>query len=406
MAKIKLLIITAYFPPIASVASQRLFSFVKYLPSNDYEIKVIAHSDKPVEAPALPGVNYEVFYLPNPTVFKRAQFDDSPPFIIHKARAIYNRSIALIGVRSLKAWEIVAIKQANKLITDWQPDLILGSFPPAEVANTALILAKQNKIKLITDLRDGITTNSELGFVQRKRLKDLETRIANYSDIVLSVSAPILFSFNQEHNFKGNLHEVRNGFDFNHEPNDHFNSTFTIAYGGTFYGHRMPNFFFEALILLLNEQKISDFKINFLGVGHNFPIPDKLKPYIQVVEKLSYIQSVESFKHSDALLLIIGKSKFKGVYTGKLFDYLGSLKPIIALVDKEDVAAQLIKECNAGFIADSENIEEIKSAILHAYETWRTKTTLPYNVDLIMQHHRRAQAARLDKHIKKILNRE
>lgn len=406
MAKIKLIIITAYFPPIASVASQRLFSFVKYLPSSDYEIKVIAHSDKPVEAPVILGVNYEVFYLPNPTVFKRAQFDDSPPFIIHKVRAIYNRSIALIGVHSLIAWEKLAIKQAIKLFTDWKPDLILGSFPPAEVVNTALILAKQNKIKLITDLRDGITTNSELGFVQRKRLKDLETRIAENSDIVLSVSAPILTSFNQKHNFKGNLYEVRNGFDFDHEPNDHFNSTFTISYGGTFYGRRMPNFFFEAIISLLNEQKIKEFKINLLGVGHNFPIPDQLKPHIQVFEKITYTQSIEFFKNADALLLIIGKSKFKGVYTGKLFDYLGSSKPIIALVDIGDVAAKLINDCHAGFVADSDNVNEIKVAIMKAYDLWKTKSTLPYNIELIKQHHRSTQAARLDKHIKTLLNRE
>ena len=87
----------------------------------------------------------------------------------------------------------------------------------------------------------------------------------------------------------------------------------------------------------------------------------------------------------------------KGVFTGKIFDYLACLKPIIALVDKTDVAAGLIAECNAGFIAEYNNVREVEKAILSAYQLWQKKKSLNYNIDLIRKHRRKNQVRKLEK---------
>ena len=46
----------------------------------------------------------------------------------------------------------------------------------------------------------------------------------------------------------------------------------------------------------------------------------------------------------DFNLFVHPRSERKGVYTGKLFDYISAAKPILACVDKDDVAAKMIEE--------------------------------------------------------------
>ena len=59
-------------------------------------------------------------------------------------------------------------------------------------------------------------------------------------------------------------------------------------------------------------------------------------------------------------LVVIHSTGRKGVYTGKLFDYLATNKPILALCDPEDVVGRLLNETKAGFTVDNADIEGIK----------------------------------------------
>ena len=96
-------------------------------------------------------------------------------------------------------------------------------------------------------------------------------------------------------------------------------------------------------------------------------------------------------RQADCLLLILPKVVQKGVYSGKLFEYLGCKRPILATVDKTDVAADLIQKCNAGFVADFDDVQEIEQCIEQAYTLWERKESLPMNDELIMWHHRKNQ---------------
>jgi len=84
------------------------------------------------------------------------------------------------------------------------------------------------------------------------------------------------------------------------------------------------------------------------------------------------------------------------LFSGKLFDYLGAMKPIIAAIDKTDVAAALIKDCNAGFVASFNDEKEIADAILSAYKLWKNKECLKFNEELILEHHRSKQVQKLN----------
>ena len=93
---------------------------------------------------------------------------------------------------------------------------------------------------------------------------------------------------------------------------------------------------------------------------------------------------------ADTLVLVHPKGR-KGVYTGKLFDYLATNKPILAICDPNDVIAELLAETNAGFTADVTDVEDIKSKILQCYSLWKNRQVLPRKWDKIRQYTRKNQ---------------
>lgn len=68
-----------------------------------------------------------------------------------------------------------------------------------------------------------------------------------------------------------------------------------------------------------------------------------------------------------------------GIYTGKLFEYLGARRPILMLGPKQGVAAELIREANAGTVVDSSNPQEIKEAILKYYREFERTGDVSYS---------------------------
>ncbi len=393
----KLLIITTYFPPVQSVASQRIISFVKYLSPEKYDIKVIAWSDEPAVAPELAGVSYQVVYLPNPTLLKRAKFTKASSALVHKFKALYNVVLALAGINEMSGWGKLADKEVSRILVDWKPDLMLATYPSAEALQVGIRNARNFGIPFVADLRDGITNNSSHGFFVRKRLQSLETQVMHASRAILTVSKPLVEYLKLRYpTIDKQIFELRNGFDFVPGNTGTFNDVFTICYAGTFYGDRKPAHFFEAVLSLIKQGRIKNIRLQFPGVLKNFHIPEALEKYCEFLPKMPYNQVIQIIRNADALLLVLDKSEYKGAYSAKIFDYLGAMRPVIAIVDREDVAARLIRDCRAGFVAEWNDVHEISEAITGALKLWEEKKLPDFDRVIIEAHHRRVLAQRLE----------
>ena len=256
------------------------------------------------------------------------------------------------------------------------------------------------------DMRDEFSTSP---FISRKRkllLQEMEAQFLKRADGLLSVSKPIVDIFEKNAGNTGSkllFSEVRNGFDF--EINEkcvlNRNDKFCVSYMGSFYSSRKPTNFFAALVELIKEGRIEkeSVRIQFWSASKSYLVPSFLKSIVFHENSISEKDSVLKMQQSDVLLLVHPTNEAKGVFTGKLFEYLGSYRPVLALVDPEDVAAQLIQECNAGWVAPDENIADIKIAIMSAYEFWEQKKEYKPNFSLIHSLHRKHQVDKLDKEI-------
>ena len=324
---------------------------------------------------------------------------------MHKSKAMWNRFLMLLNVPHTGNFEKQAFKKVKEIIKPEADTVIISTSPYIETHFIAKKIKENfSKIRWIADLRDALSNNPYIPTNQLNMHHHIEDIILSYADAVSTVSLPIVKDLETKNDRKIPITEIRNGFDFEARLRFQFNERFTLVYAGTFYANRTPETFFEALKLVLKEHQLSDLMLVFLGNTSGVKIPDELFAFVERYDKVPYNDAINIIQNADGLLLIHPPTAYRGVYTGKLFDYLGAMRPIIAVVDKTDVAAELIKDCNAGFVADFNDIDEIKTAITETYKLWLNKQTLAYNQELILMHHRAYQVKILEHLIRQLYN--
>ncbi len=395
--KIHVILLTVYFPPILSVASNRMIAFAKYLDKEKFNVSVVTLYSGSIENIELPE-NVKVYYVKNSQFLKLATFNKHSPYLIHKLKALWNRIIITANIPEFSSWKKGALKKLKKIIEPNAKTVIIASFPVEEPLEVAIkIKSEFPEIKFIADLRDALSTNPFVNKQIRNRYNNLEKRVLKSADIVTTVSKPIIDDLKiKATKCKIIFSEIRNGFDFLPGSIKKVNDKFTITYAGTFYADRNPSHFFNALISLIENKQIETPVVNFLGVSGGILIPKVLKQIVNCFERVEYEQIIPELKLSDALLLIQPGNGFKGLFSSKIFDYLGAMRPIIAVIDKTDVAAKLISDCNAGFVASFDDEKEIEDAILSAYKLWKNNESLKFNEELILEHHRSKQVQKLN----------
>lgn len=381
-------------------------SITKYLDPNIFQIDVVTLHEKDAPSFEIKG-NVTIHRIHDTSFFRPFHFSENTNILFHTLKVLWN-----VAVRNFwpehRGWGKNALLLIQSLQKEKAYDIILSSYSPAAAHEVALAAKKNSGGQWIADMRDEMSLNPFLSSIQRRQLSRLEQKIFDSCDMITSVSKPILDDFKRLAGAKGqNIRfvEIRNGYDFPLIETPHpKNRSFTISHIGSFYGERNPSNFLAALSLLRGQNRLPPVTVKLIGISKPITIPENLLEVVEVSSAISYVQALETMRGSDSLLLIHPTNGSKGVYTGKLFEYLGMQKPIIALIDPEDVAAQLIQKANAGFITDNSDIKGIQETILEAYGEWRNQTPRKFNAEIISKHHRKEQTKRLEKAILELLS--
>ncbi len=403
ISKKNILIISIYYPPIQSIASNRIYSFAKYLDKEKYTVFVHTLGDtNSIEK----DNDVVVQRVENNVLFKPLLFKKRTNKFIHYSKVIYNKFVKYLFEDEYRGWIEESLKNLFKFIKENNIDVIVSSYAPTAPHIVALELKKEFPyLKWIADMRDEMSQGLGLNPKLRKKYRELENEIFTYADAITSVSKPLVddfISLNSNQNII--FREIRNGYDFELEEIKSNNDVFTISYTGSFYGDITPMNFFKALNSFIQKDSNKKVLVQLVGVKTHFEIPELLKDKVSIIPPVKHFKAIEIMKSSDALLLIHPANGRKGVFTGKLFEYLASLKPIIALVDEEDVASKLIQEANAGYVCDNANIEKIEMILEEVYREWEEKRKREFNIDIIKKHHRKEQAKRLEELIDEVCN--
>lgn len=403
MDKKRVVIVTNWISPVNSVASNRMNAFVKYLSKDFFEVIVVSRAFDSRKSVA----NFDkakVYRESSSKLIRLRRQKPSDSWLSHNLQSINNLILRKVTIQDFPFWAKNIAKRLNKIHSEKPIDVIISSYSPLDTHLGTYYFVRNNKqVKWIADMRDEMAKNPFVSDKQRSKFNRFEKKIAPYVDGLTSVSKPLLDGF--ENNFKNIPRvEVRNGFDHEEKPLKNFNDIFTMLYAGSFYGERKPNTFFEALKELIEEKKIEkNWKVQFLGTTKNFPIPNIITDNVDFLPSMENNKTVNKMFSADCNVLIHPNNGAKGVFTGKLFEYLSSQKPVLAIVDPNDVAAQLINELQAGFVANFDNVSEIKVAILECYSLWKNKKGLSIEANQTKTLHRKHQVKKLEELILRLI---
>lgn len=398
----RIALITTWYPPISGIAVSRMSAFVEYL-SDSYDIEVFCLGERTFTEKQRPNVT--IHYISTSKLFSYFKSKQTDRKFKHNIKTLSRILLNQFISNPLEKWKKQSLKKLVQTHENNSFDAIISSYSPVEAHEIAIDFCKKyNNVPWIADMRDEMSLNPYISQAVKKKLRIVEEGVNNYAKAIVSVSLPILNQFKDICPKIVNFEEVRNGFnhqiDFETNPK---NEVFTIGYFGSFYGQRKPDILFKALIDVQRKFKDFKFELHIYGAHNNFNIPEEIKHYVKKKEALSYINSIKQMNMMDCNILIHPRSEQKGIYTGKLFDYISANKPILAFVDKEDVAAQLINELKCGYIAEFADIEDNIKVVIEAFNDFQHNIMRIAALNSKKYLHRKYQVDKLNNLLTKLI---
>ena len=387
-----ILIISNSFYPKNKISSFRMNAFAKYFHEAGHDVTIVTEGN--CDSIAF-WEGCEVHYIKNPVIPEpqlQQHLHTPVKWNLRRIFSVLEWHLTL----DKRLWRIRTQKCVKKLLDSRKYDVVLTTFPILSPHMIALAMRRKGyKFYWVADMRDEmsqIIKQKDRWGVSR-RLRGPERRILDKADLVVSVSKPVLDGFRNlaTHN---RFLEIKNGYDYEEVHESYFQRHFTMGYIGRFNSREInPNNWFKAYSELICEGVLpADSKIKIVGNYVKLNIPDSIKHNVEELDAVIHDEAVKiSVYETDVLVMIHPNNGRKGVYSGKLLDYLATNKPIIAMYDPADVVGALMEETNAGFAVDESDIKGIKEAIMKCYRLWQSREVLPRNWDKIRQYSRRYQ---------------
>ncbi len=401
----KVLIITYYWPPSGGAGVQRMLKFVKYFSQFGIEPIVITVDEKkasyqltdstllndiPKNISIIKTNTFEPFeiykLITNKKEIPHSGFANEPnPGAVQKVMRFIRGNFFIPDPR--RGWNSFAIKAASKIIETEKIEAILTSSPPHSTQLIGLKLKKKYNLPWIADLRDPWT---DIYFYDKlfhttlaKRIdENLEKKVLENADAVLVVSQDIkrIFSTKSKKIDANKISVIPNGFDEDDFTKHTINNSeeFSITYTGTFADMYKIDGFLAAFKRIIDLHPTIDIKLKFIGLISN-NLPEKieklaLQNYVSFQKHIPHKEAVKALQESTMLLLVIPNiEKNEGILTGKLFEYLGSGKPILCVGPPKGDAAVIIDECEAGKVFDYDNENEMFNFIEQNIILWKKK---------------------------------
>lgn len=419
----KVLVIAYYWPPAGGPGVQRWLKFVKYLPEFGFEpiVYVPQNPSYPIVDEKLVSEVPEVKILKQPIkepygwasllsqkktkTISSGIIKEKDPSFLEKLLLWVRGNFFIPDARKL--WVKPSISFLAKVIADEGIQTIITTGPPHSLHLIGLGLKKKYNIQWIADFRDPWTS---IGYHKKLRLmksaqqkhKALEKEVLVSADKIVVTSKTTKTEFGQI--TPKPIKVITNGFDDDLGPIA-LDSGFAISHIGSLLTGRNPLGLWQALQELIaeNEAFKSAVKIRLAGVVgeevlqsiHDFGLGE----YVEQLGYLSHDNVLRIQQKSQVLLLLeIDSEETKGIIPGKLFEYLNTKRPILAIGPKDWEAGAMVERHKAGNTCLHDDVANIKNVLLDWFASYMNGN-LQCNSHDIEKYHRRALTESLAKFI-------
>lgn len=417
----KVLFIAHIFPPVGGSGVQRSLKFVKYLRDFGWEpiVITVGNTRYPLrdetmisEIPSeieIVRIN-EGMQINKEQVIKQIQLYRN----IISNNSITDEYIDLIN-NSLKPsenlllvpdpyilWATQVLDKIEYKVDLSEIDMIYTTSGPYSDHMIGYILKSKYNIPFVADFRDEWSNNPMIVKDENSTIYKLnyhlEKGILSFADKIITAAEVAKENYVRIFSLEKNkISTITNGYDENDfksvKNNINKNEKFTIMHNGLLYGNRSAIPFINVIKNLIDKGLV-----NKDDIVVYFTLTDCDEKYIEYtkvigleknIKFIGYLNHLDSLKKSneaDLLLLIIGEGEmWKGVYSGKIFEYLRLGKPIISLSPKNSIVENLINTLERGRNFEFNELDEIGKYILDNYINWKEdlKVNLPMTDNII-----------------------
>lgn len=418
MSTKRIVFVVHYYPPINSSGAKRVEALSKYLAADGHDVTVITtqktSADGDFTEATPPDVRVvELNWLGRsaPSVKTAAAFEP-----MYTGKPSLKRRTKDFVMRMLGQLPDPRLPFALSFATPWlarearealsRADIVIGSTPPWPMLLAALIAKWRFKIACILDYRDHFSECHEMpgGPFAKWLERIVDRRLVNAADSIVAISPPMADYYR---GMTERIHCILNGFD--HEVLDAARARSAITAGdrpivarymGIVSPGRVPHNVMQALVTFAAEQPERFAQLRFEFYGNAALIKEAIETkYPSIGAAFSYhaavpyLESLKLIVQADYLLFAETSSKAtisaQGILTTKLFEYVGSGRPILADISPDTLAGSLLVKTGSGHVVGTS-----PQLFLDALRRPGFFTRRPDDVsDSVMKYSRRAQAS-------------
>ncbi|PKL83137.1 MAG: glycosyl transferase family 1 [Ignavibacteriae bacterium HGW-Ignavibacteriae-3] len=407
----KVLVIAYYYPPLGLSGVQRTVKFTKYMKRFGWEPTVITSGNvayfahdfsllKETEDAGVRIIRTEAFDV-NSLLGKQYETVSMPKEFIRKTLSRISKAVFIPDNKN--AWAKKAFLAAKKLLEKEKFDIIFVTVPPFSGFVAASKLKKEFGIPLFVDYRD-LWFGNHFSFYPTPyhsyKHKKLEYAALRSADKVIAINRKIKEKILLTYPFLTfkDVIIIPHGYD----PEDFSSSEekvvpsnkMKLTYSGIFYENISPEFILRAFKQLSVERPDIAANIELEFIGHLRKENKKLilelglDEFVRDHGYLEHSEAVKKLKLSDVLWMMIGNiHNADTISTSKLFEYIGTRKPILGCV-VDGAAKATLEEYGAAFITKPDDVSEIKNTIIELHNLFVHKKFPVPDEEFVLLHDR------------------
>jgi glycosyltransferase involved in cell wall biosynthesis len=402
----RVLFIAFFFPPIGGAGVQRSLKFVRYLPESGWRATVLTSRARywMHDESLLAELPPETRVLRAPFWGGRLAGGGATAGARSHARVRFLRLLArtVLVPDAYVGWILPAFRMARRELARERYDAILTTSSPDSAHLLGRRLKRLTGIPWVADFRDPWTRR--LAYAPPTRLHDalhrrLERSCLREADRVVVTAEETRRDFlaRAPELSQGKITVIPNGFD-----EDDFTNAETLLYNlgaapglaqiphapilhaGQLNPERPIAAYLEGLRLFAEREpaRASLAETLFLG-GHYDRDREEVErrglgALVRFQGGCPHALSVAALLRSRILLLLEQDSdRGRLLLPGKIFEYLRARRPILAVVPRGGAADRLVRECQAGWVADPSRPDSIAEGISRLIEDDRLPAETP-----------------------------
>ena len=410
----KVLIITYYWPPAGGPGVQRWLKLSNYLLENN--VKPIIYTPSNPKYPSideslLKDVNPEIEVIKQPifepfgNLFSKIRKKGIPK---KKDQSIFDKFLIYLRGNlfipdSRIFWVNSSVDFLSRYILENNIESIITTGPPHSLHLIGLKLKSILNITWYADFRDPWTKINyhkklKLSLRSKKKHLELESKVLNSCDRIIVTSNKLLKEYNKI--AKTPISLITNGFDYQKLQLE-LDEEFSITHIGRLLPERNPKILWNALkeLCIINKNFKNNLKINFIGnVSENLRKEIKTNNLENSVVYHNYIKYKDTIPYliKSQILLLIESDDKESSYAipAKIFEYINSGRPIIAIGPKDSEIKQIIDETKSGKYFLYSEYDELLSYLSNSYYKYESKNLHSTSIN-IDKYHRKNLAKKL-----------